>query len=231
MKTATMPACRALPTAAAWPAAPHQLHPALGLLRLRDQGAVRPLEHKFDNRWKAKLNVSRVETELDRFWVYMGGAITRRPLAGAVWRGGHIQSGNTQEVVDLSLGGPFQLMGRTHELLLGRGTGSAWKASGKAPISRAAARGQHPFAPSIWTPPTETYFTPATAPGAKSRWAAMACCACIPRTGLHLSWVRAPAATTPAVDLEPGCAGQPHALVEHAVQGTHQDHALWRGDL
>ncbi len=147
MKTATMPACRALPTAAAWPAAPHQLHPALGLLRLRDQGAVRPLEHKFDNRWKAKLNVSRVETELDRFWVYMGGAITRRHLAGAVWRGGHIQSGNTQEVVDLSLGGPFQLMGRTHELLLGRGTGSAWKASGKAPISRAAARGQHPFCP------------------------------------------------------------------------------------
>ena len=40
------------------------------------------LEHKFDNRWKAKLNVSRVETELDRFWVYMGGAINPQTLAG-----------------------------------------------------------------------------------------------------------------------------------------------------
>lgn len=116
------------------------------------------LEHRFSNGWKAKLNASRVETELDRNWVYMGGAIHPQTLAGAVWRGGHIQSGNTQEMVDLSLSGTFGLMGRTHELLVGadwQRVDSFWQ-TGNFPGSGTVA--SNPFTPSVWTPSTDTYF-------------------------------------------------------------------------
>lgn len=116
------------------------------------------LEHRFSNGWKAKLNASRVETELDRNWVYMGGAIHPQTLAGAVWRGGHIQSGNTQDMVDLSLGGTFGLMGRTHEVLVGmdwQRVDSFWQ-TGNFPGSGTVA--SNPFDPSVWTPSTDTYF-------------------------------------------------------------------------
>ena len=144
------------------------------------------LEHKFDNRWKAKLNVSRVETELDRFWVYMGGAINPQTLAGAVWRGGHIQSGNTQEVVDLSLGGPFQLMGRTHELLLGadwQRVESFWQS---ANFTGSGTVASNPFAPSIWTPPTETYFNTRYGPWGQKQMGGYGVLRLHPTDRLHL---------------------------------------------
>ncbi|MGC3986761.1 MAG: TonB-dependent siderophore receptor [Pseudorhodoferax sp.] len=116
------------------------------------------LEHRFANRWKLKLNATRAETELDRYWTYMGGAIDPQTLTGALWRGGHIQSANQQETADVHLAGPFQLLGRTHELLLGadwQRVGSHWQ-TGSFPGSGTMAG--NPFGQDVWTPSTDTWF-------------------------------------------------------------------------
>ena len=77
------------------------------------------LEHQFANRWKAKLNVTHVENALARNWAFLGGAVDPQTNTNPFWRGGHIDAGNKQDLVDLNLSGPFKLLGRTHELLLG----------------------------------------------------------------------------------------------------------------
>jgi iron complex outermembrane receptor protein/outer membrane receptor for ferric coprogen and ferric-rhodotorulic acid len=61
-------------------------------------------------------------------------------------------------MVDLSLGGTFGLMGRTHEVLVGmdwQRVDSFWQ-TGNFPGSGTVA--SNPFDPSVWTPSTDTYF-------------------------------------------------------------------------
>lgn len=77
------------------------------------------LEHEFANRWKAKLNVTHTDAQLERAWSTMGGGVDPVTLLGPKWRGGLIWSENKQDVVDINLSGPFTLFGRTHELLVG----------------------------------------------------------------------------------------------------------------
>lgn len=77
------------------------------------------LEHRFDSLWKVKLNASHVRNEQDRRWSTLSGPVDPQTLAGPVWRGGVLDSSNTQDIVDVNVGGPFSLLGRTHELLLG----------------------------------------------------------------------------------------------------------------
>lgn len=77
------------------------------------------LAHRFDNNWKLKLNVSHAQSEQNRQWSTLSGAVDPQTLAGPVWRGGVLESANTQDIVDLNISGPFSLLGRTHELLLG----------------------------------------------------------------------------------------------------------------
>jgi outer membrane receptor for ferric coprogen and ferric-rhodotorulic acid len=77
------------------------------------------LEHEFANRWKAKLNVTHTDAQLERAWSTMGGGVDPVTLLGPKWRGGQIWAENKQDVVDVNLSGPFSLFGRTHELLVG----------------------------------------------------------------------------------------------------------------
>ncbi|WP_027010354.1 TonB-dependent receptor [Comamonas sp. B-9] len=77
------------------------------------------LEHRFDNHWKFKLNATHARTEQQRRWSTLSGAVDPQTLAGPVWRGGVLDSSNTQDMVDLNLSGPFSLLGRSHELLIG----------------------------------------------------------------------------------------------------------------
>ncbi|UXC18857.1 TonB-dependent siderophore receptor [Comamonas squillarum] len=77
------------------------------------------LEHRFDNHWKLKLNATHARTEQQRRWSTLSGAVDPQTLAGPVWRGGVLDSSNTQDMVDLNLSGPFSLLGRSHELLIG----------------------------------------------------------------------------------------------------------------
>ena len=77
------------------------------------------LAHRFDNNWKLKLNMSHTQNEQNRQWSTLSGAVDPQTLAGPVWRGGVLESANTQDIVDLNISGPFSLLGRTHELLLG----------------------------------------------------------------------------------------------------------------
>lgn len=144
------------------------------------------LEHRFANHWKARLNVSRVETELDRYWVYMGGAIDPQTLAGAVWRGGHIQSGNTQKVVDLNLSGTFDLLGRTHEMLVGadwQRVESHWRT---ANFDGSGTVASNPFAPSVWTPSTNTYFNTLYGPWGQKQVGGYAVLRLHPTDSLHV---------------------------------------------
>jgi iron complex outermembrane receptor protein/outer membrane receptor for ferric coprogen and ferric-rhodotorulic acid len=144
------------------------------------------LEHRLNKRWKVKLNASRVETELDRFWVYMGGAIDPQTLGGAVWRGGKIQSGNTQDLVDVNLSGAFDLLGRSHELLLGvdwQRIDSYWQ-TGNFDGSGTVA--SNPFAPSIWTPDTNTYINTRYGPWGQKQLGAYGTLRLHPSDRLHV---------------------------------------------
>lgn len=111
------------------------------------------LEHEFENRWKAKLNVTHTDAQLDRAWSTFGGGVDPVTLLGPVWRGGQIWAENKQDVVDINLSGPFKLFGRTHEILVGadwQRVRSSWMA-GAFPGS-GTIRG-NVFNPPQWIPP------------------------------------------------------------------------------
>lgn len=109
-------------------------------------------EHQFGNRWKLKANLSHLENALARNWAFLGGAVDAQTGAYPSWRGGHIDSGNKQDLADLNLSGPFRLLGRTHELLLGadwQRVRSHWQSgafAGNGTLSTS------PFAPQPWNP-------------------------------------------------------------------------------
>ncbi|HVR48421.1 MAG TPA: TonB-dependent siderophore receptor [Pseudorhodoferax sp.] len=78
------------------------------------------LEHRFANRWKLKLNLTRSESDYEGTTAFGYGALDRATGTGVSWYGGgQYRYANTQDVADLSLAGTFALAGRTHEFLLG----------------------------------------------------------------------------------------------------------------
>ncbi|MGC3986759.1 MAG: TonB-dependent siderophore receptor [Pseudorhodoferax sp.] len=78
------------------------------------------LEHRFANRWKLKLNVTRSKSDVDGGNAFGYGALDRATGTGVTWYGGgYYLYANEQTVADASLAGTFALGGRTHEFVVG----------------------------------------------------------------------------------------------------------------
>lgn len=78
------------------------------------------LEHRFDNRWKLRLNATRTHSDFDGSTAFGYGALNREDGSGVFWYGGgHYLYENRQTVLDASLAGTFALGGRRHEFLVG----------------------------------------------------------------------------------------------------------------
>lgn len=92
--------------------------------------AFAQLEHQFANRWKLKANIAHSESDVEATTSFVNGSI-QHDGTGATWWGGHYHFGNKQDLVDVNLAGPFDFLGRTHELLIGadwQRVQSSWKA-------------------------------------------------------------------------------------------------------
>jgi len=85
----------------------------------KNQEVFAQLAHRFDSQWQLKFNAAHAQTDQNRLWNSLTGPVDPRTLTGPVWRGGALDSSNTQDLVDFNLSGPFSALGRRHELLLG----------------------------------------------------------------------------------------------------------------
>lgn len=73
------------------------------------------LTHRFDNDWSAKLSAAKIWAESNTFSSYLGyGGST-----GFIQSSGQYDTTDVQTNLDASLSGPFQLLGREHELTIG----------------------------------------------------------------------------------------------------------------
>lgn len=78
------------------------------------------LEHRFDNRWKAKLDIAHSDATYNGTTAFAYGTYDRASGTGVQWYGGgRYQYENKQDIIDLNVSGTFNLLGRTHEILLG----------------------------------------------------------------------------------------------------------------
>lgn len=85
------------------------------------------LTHRFDNRWKAEANVAHTRSEaINNMGVAKAnlqngtwGGIWNQDGTGAYLNGIHSESEARRDNFSLTLSGPFQLLGREHELLVG----------------------------------------------------------------------------------------------------------------
>lgn len=83
------------------------------------ENAFVTLEHQFDNGWKAKASYSHGDREADSYLLYLWGAPDRTTGLGMnTWPGSYLVH-TTQEDIGLQASGPFELLGRTHELAFG----------------------------------------------------------------------------------------------------------------
>ncbi|MFY2656106.1 ferric-rhodotorulic acid/ferric-coprogen receptor FhuE [Achromobacter xylosoxidans] len=81
--------------------------------------AFATLTHRFDNDWEARLAWSQRKSKYDAKLLWFSGKPDR--ASGAGWTGfpGYWNSYAQQTALDLQVKGPFQLLGRRHELVLG----------------------------------------------------------------------------------------------------------------
>ncbi|MEG2877828.1 MAG: TonB-dependent siderophore receptor [Comamonas sp.] len=118
----------------------------------KNQEVFAQLAHRFDNHWQLKLNATHAQTDQNRLWSSLSGPVNPQTLTGPLWRGGLLDSSNTQDSVDLNLGGPFSALGRRHELLLGldwQRVRSHWQ---NLSFADSAQVGGNVFDPQPWTP-------------------------------------------------------------------------------
>lgn len=76
------------------------------------------LEHRFDNDWRLRVNVSHGEREADSYLLYLSGALNEDGSGLATFPGSYLTH-TTQKDIDLHVEGPFTLAGRTHEVAFG----------------------------------------------------------------------------------------------------------------
>ena len=81
------------------------------------------LDHRFDNGWRAKMEVNQTRTKLDALSYYHSGSGDIDPVTGL---GSAITPSRWQDEIrtnslDVYLSGPFSLLGRKHELVAGIG--------------------------------------------------------------------------------------------------------------
>lgn len=80
--------------------------------------AYATLEHRFGNDWRVRANVSRGKRQADSYLLYLFGLLNEDG-SGLVTFPGSYLTDTTQDDIDLHIGGPFTLGGRTHELAFG----------------------------------------------------------------------------------------------------------------
>lgn len=110
------------------------------------------LEHRFRNGWIAKLNATHTDQKTDRIWNYTSGSVDPITYKGLTWGAGRANSENKQDMVDANLSGAFDLLGQTHEFVVGadwQRVRSDWVNSNlainyKDPVD--------PFNPGAWNP-------------------------------------------------------------------------------
>ena len=79
------------------------------------------VDHRFDNGWRVKLSGAQQWSELN----YLGTYLSRTGDAINVSRGGGYRYDVDQQTYDLFASGPFQMLGREHELVVGSSARSA----------------------------------------------------------------------------------------------------------
>ncbi|CAM3749342.1 Ferric-pseudobactin BN7/BN8 receptor [Pseudomonas reidholzensis] len=77
------------------------------------------LEHRFDGGWNAKVELSHSRSEQDAISYYQYGAIDAQTGLGSSIAPAKWQQTDKQNSLDASLTGPFELLGREHELVAG----------------------------------------------------------------------------------------------------------------
>ncbi|WP_252272287.1 TonB-dependent siderophore receptor [Pseudomonas subflava] len=78
------------------------------------------LEHRFANDWKARIAASLVESEMDMLGTFLNSStLDANGDPSFTMRGGAYNYDRDQKSIDGYLSGPFQLLGRSHELVLG----------------------------------------------------------------------------------------------------------------
>lgn len=77
------------------------------------------LSHRFDNDWEAKVDWSLRKSKYDAKLLYLYGQPDRETGTGLRALPGYWNSYAQQTALDLQVKGPFQLLGRRHELVLG----------------------------------------------------------------------------------------------------------------
>jgi outer membrane receptor for ferric coprogen and ferric-rhodotorulic acid len=144
------------------------------------------LEHQFANRWKLKLNATHTESAVDATTSFVNGNFQHNGTGGTWW-GGNYDYGNKQDVVDINLAGPFDFLGRTHELLIGadwQRVQSHWK-SGLYPD-----RGTVPYVIggpiTSWTPDFNTPFNEIYSPWGQKQVGAYSVLRLHPTDRLHI---------------------------------------------
>ncbi len=77
------------------------------------------LEHRFDNGWSAKAEIGHTAYAFDELINYMNGEIDQATGSGAYMFPNHWSGTPRENSLDAYLTGPFELLGREHELITG----------------------------------------------------------------------------------------------------------------
>jgi len=77
------------------------------------------LQHRFDNDWRVKLSYNRSERKADSYLLYLSGAPDRTTGLGMTTFAGSYDVKTTQDDVAVQADGPFELLGRKHQLAFG----------------------------------------------------------------------------------------------------------------
>lgn len=85
----------------------------------QSQTVFASLEHQFDNEWKIKGTLSRANSEYDEVLGWSTGSLNRTTGAGMRVMAGHWVGDPQQDSLDVYATGPFSLLGRKHDLVVG----------------------------------------------------------------------------------------------------------------
>nr|WP_231617126.1 ferric-rhodotorulic acid/ferric-coprogen receptor FhuE [Erwinia sorbitola] len=77
------------------------------------------LTHKFDSGWQAQATGSHTRTNFDTRLMYASGYPDKATGTGSLLYSGWNKGRRTTDSVDLYANGPFELLGRSHELMIG----------------------------------------------------------------------------------------------------------------
>ncbi|OYU08027.1 MAG: TonB-dependent siderophore receptor [Pseudomonas sp. PGPPP1] len=77
------------------------------------------LEHQFDNGWSAKLDFTHTDNQYDSAISYLYGDIDPATGLGAAVLPNKFKGNPKQNAIDVYVTGPFELLGREHELIAG----------------------------------------------------------------------------------------------------------------